>query len=118
MRTLCLAALLALSACAQGPSRQQVLAGLIGAPETEVVRVMGIPTRTFETGGHKFLGYLERRADYIPAGPFFWGGSGWYGGGFGYAAFPPQVIERACETTFDLVGNRVVTYSLRGNACG
>lgn len=121
MRMLALAVALLVTACAPHLDRRVYLSSLVGVPEAEVVRQIGVPTRTYETSGHKFLAYTEQRADYIAGGPFFFGGGfggGFYGPRFGYAAFPPQVIERVCETTFDIAEGRVLTWSLRGNACG
>ena len=121
---------LALAACAvnNGEERRAYLTSLVGAPETELVRQLGVPTRSYETTGRKFVAYDERRVDVVPAGPFFggfgyghgyggYGGFGGFGSGFGYA-FPPQVVERGCETTFEIDGGRVQSWALRGNACG
>lgn len=106
-----------LTACTPGFDRPAFLTTFVGQPEAEVVRRLGVPTRTFETGGRRFLAYAERRVDVVPAGPFF-GGFGYFGGGYGYyGAFPSQVVERGCETTFEVADGRVVTWSLRGNAC-
>ncbi len=118
MRHLTLAICLSIAACASGPDRRQVLASLVGQPETEVVRQLGVPNRSYETGGRKFIAYNERRTDLIPAGPFF-GGFGGFGYGYGgFGGFPPQLIERGCETTFEVSGGRVVSWALQGNACG
>lgn len=115
MRAILLAALVA--GCAPAFDRPAFLASFIGQPEDEVVRRLGVPSRSYETGGRTFLAYADRRVDVVPAGPFF-GGFGYLGAGYGgYAAFPPQVITRACETTFELADGRVVTWALRGNAC-
>lgn len=117
-RHLTLALCLGIAACAYGPDRRQVLASLVGQPDTEVVRRFGVPARSYETGGRKFIAYDERRTDLIPGGPFF-GGAGYFGYGYGgFGSFPPQLIERGCETTFELSGGRVVSWALRGNACG
>jgi len=51
-------------------------------------------------------------------GPFFASGFGYYGGGFGYSAFPAEIVQRRCETTLEIVSDRVRSWSLRGNACG
>ena len=96
------------------------LNSLIGAPETDVVRQLGVPTRTFQAGGHTFLAYEQRSAAIYPTTSLFFG-NGFYGPGFGLgygAAFPPTVIERGCETTIDIAEGRMVTWSLRGNGCG
>ena len=88
------------------------------------MRVLGVPTNTYEAQGHKFLGYMDHRIDYVP-GSYGFGGFGPYGGGFGggfgfggFGGFPPEVFDRNCATTVDIQGGRMVTYSLRGNSCG
>jgi len=95
-------------------ARQAYLSSLVGQPEASLVQQMGVPARSYEVGGAKFLAYDEQRVDVVPSfpsyGPFF---NGWYGGGF-----PPQVIERRCETTFEVTDGTVRSFTLRGNACG
>ena len=91
---------------------------LVGQPETELVRQLGVPSRTYDAGGRRFIAYSERRTDIYGGGPFF-GGFGYFGAGYGlYGAFPAQVVERGCETTFEVGEGRVVSWALRGNACG
>ena len=117
---------LILAACTTGLDRRTFLNGMVGVTEADLVRQLGVPSRTFETGGHKFLAYEERRTEYLPASPFFFGGGfgGRFGGGFwgpGYGfggGVPAEVIPRRCETTFDIFGGRVQSWALRGNACG
>lgn len=95
-------------------ARQAWLSHFVGQPEGVVVQQMGVPARTYETGGVKYLAYNEHRINIIPAfpaySPFF---TGWYAGGL-----PPQVIELQCETTFEIAGGTVQSFTLRGNACG
>ena len=113
-----LALCLLAGACASGPDRRLALASLVGQPETEVIRQLGVPTRSYETGGRKFIAYAEQRAELIPPVPFI-GGFGYFGYGYGsFGSFPAQVVERGCETTFEVSGGRVVSWSLRGSACG
>jgi hypothetical protein len=94
--------------------RQAYLNTLVGQPEAVLVQQMGVPARTYETGGVKYLAYDERRVDIVPSfptySPYF---MGWYGTGF-----PPQVIDLQCETTFTVSDGTVTSYTLRGNACG
>jgi hypothetical protein len=94
--------------------RQAYLSQFIGQPEVALVQQIGVPTRTFESAGIRFLAYDERRFDIVPAfptySPFF---MGWYGGGS-----PPQVVEWQCETTFAVKDGTVASFTLRGNACG
>jgi hypothetical protein len=95
-------------------ARQAELGQLIGQPESVLIQRMGVPNRTYETDGVKYLAYDEQRVDIVPGyptyNPFF---TGWYGGGF-----PPEVVELRCETTFEIAAGTVKAFTLRGNACG
>ena len=117
MRRALLVLALLLGGCVnQLAQREAFLQQFVGKPEAELVQQVGVPTRTYETGGVKYLAYTESRVDLIPAtpgfgfGPPFWG---WYGGGF-----PPQAVNLVCETTFAVSGGTVRSFTLRGNACG
>lgn len=101
-----------LAGCAPAFNRPAFLATLVGQPEAEVVRKLGVPSRTYEANGRKFLAYSERRSEIVSFGV---GYGGYFGPSFGYA--PSQIIERGCETTFEIGDGRVLTWSLRGNAC-
>lgn len=114
MRKITLVALaLALSACGVNPGvqRRAFLASLIGQPEATAVHALGVPARTYQTGGVKFLAYEERRAAVIP-GRTFLGPYGYYD------AFSPEIIERGCETTLEVAGGIVRSWNLRGMLCG
>ena len=111
-----------LAGCAAPVDRSPFLNSLVGQPETELVRRLGVPTRTYETSGHRFLAYQERQTSIVGTGIGFgdFGGLGY--GGFGYGGFGTtfsnsRIVERVCETTFDVAGGRGMTWSLRGNAC-
>ena len=95
-------------------AREAYLSRFVGQPESTLVQQMGVPTRSFETGGVRYLAYNEHRINLIPTfpsySPFF---TGWYGGGF-----PSQVVELQCETTFEVADGTVKAFTLRGNACG
>ena len=95
-------------------AREAYLSRFVGQPESAVVQQMGVPSRSFDTGGVRYLAYNEHRINLIPTfpsyGPFF---TGWYGGGF-----PSQVVELQCETTFEVSDGTVKAFTLRGNACG
>jgi hypothetical protein len=96
--------------------REAFLQQFVGKPDSVLVQQLGVPTRSYETGGVKYLAYTESRVDLVPStpalgfGPPFWG---WYGGGF-----PPQVVNLVCETTFAVTDGTVRSFTLRGNACG
>lgn len=107
-----------LAGCAPGLSRQAVLNGLLGQPEGEALRVLGVPTRSFQTNGRTFLAFADRQLTYLPAAPAFgpWGPFGPFGPS-GFYVPPPLPVEQVCETTLEVVGGRVASWSLRGNAC-
>jgi hypothetical protein len=114
-RRFILLAVAALASCTnQLAQRQAYLSQFIGKPESALVQQMGVPNRSYETGGVKYLAYDEHRIDIVPGpptyAPFY---LGWYGAGF-----PPQVVELTCETTFEISAGTVKTFTLRGNACG
>lgn len=113
MRRIALPALLLITGCQTGASREQILAQFVGATEQQLVQAMGVPNRTFTTGDARFLAFDERRDELIapPPGP----GWGWWGWG---GPWPVTVRERVCETTFEIVQGRVRAFTLRGNACG
>ena len=122
--------LLALGAagCAAPIDRAPYLNSLVGQPETEIVRRLGVPSRTYDTDGHRFLAYRQQRTSIYNSGPAFgFGGfGGGYGGGYGYGGgfgglgggfSDSEVVNRTCETTFEVVRGTVISWSLRGNAC-
>jgi len=69
-------------------ARQAQLNTFVGRSELDVVQAMGVPSRTFETNGVKFLSYQQQQTQVIPGSPWYWYGPvpGFYGG------FPPQVV--------------------------
>jgi hypothetical protein len=95
-------------------ARQAQLQPLVGQTELDLVQAMGVPTRTYQTDGVKFLSYQQQQTQVIPATPWYWNGPfpGFYGG------FPPQVVTWACDTTFAVADGRVTSFTLRGNGCG
>ncbi len=129
------ASLLSLAACqTPTPAQRRLLDSLVGRPPVEVVRNFGVPTRTYSTDGHSFLAYVEDESSYFPGsgglgyGGFGYGGYGGFGGfggfggydGFGYGGFggfPPSYYSASCQTLFEVVGDKVASWSRRGNGC-
>ena len=114
MRKLALIGLaLALSACTVDPGvqRRAFLASLIGQPEAAAIHALGVPARTYQANGIKFLAYDERRAAVI-SGRTLIGPAGYYD------AFSPEAVERGCETTLEVAGGIVRAWNLRGTICG
>jgi hypothetical protein len=120
MRKLSLLAGLTLLAGCAYPSPQHVAAlnAFVGKTETDLVRAYGVPVRSVETGGSKFVEYSQHRIESFPDGPY-WGAYGWHGGwgggwgGWGY----PNIQQFDCNTTFELKDGLVKAWTLRGNAC-
>lgn len=99
------------------------LGTLMGASEEDLVRRMGVPSRSYDTEGRKFLAYLERWSDPVVTPHVGFGGGfghrGFHGAGLGYGFNGySQTIERFCETTFEVVRGKVAGYALRGSSCG
>ena len=118
--TALVATTLLLTGCIQAPDRKAMLDQLIGQPETVVARVMGVPDRTFDAEGHRFLAYVEHRIETFP-GYDMLDGYGRYGTlGYRRLGFEaaPELYARRCETTFEVADKKVLAYTLRGNACG
>lgn len=114
-RILLLLAMLTAAGCVNRlAQRQAFLNRFVGQPETVLVQALGVPDRSYRTGGIAFLAYVDRRIETLPspfsAGPWW---LGWYNGGF-----PPQVVTLECDTTFQVQGGIVRSYVLRGNDCG
>ncbi|HTB43885.1 MAG TPA: hypothetical protein VK741_09690 [Acetobacteraceae bacterium] len=97
--------------------RQALLDRFVGHPDSELVQQLGVPARTYETDGVKYLAYIESRVQIVPGLPINAPGPWWAYGGYG-GGWPPQVVNLKCETTFAVAGGVVKSYTLRGNACG
>jgi hypothetical protein len=89
--------------------RMAALNRLVGQPEQTLLLTMGVPTRSYDSGGVKYLAYDEQLIDIIPGTPGV--------GPWNLGAVPPQPIERSCETTFQVAQGIVRSFILRGNAC-
>jgi hypothetical protein len=113
--------LVLLGACANQALQQRraFIASLVGQSELDLVRQLGVPTRTLTVDGEKFLAYDDRRLEVLPGyyggGPWWgpgWGPWGW-GGGWG----PPIVLARGCEITFDIRAGKVASFTMVGPDC-
>lgn len=109
--------LLFLAGCQIGPSLSQRLQAYVGQPESTLIQGLGVPNRTITSGGIKFLAYDWQSTAVIPGQPAF---PGWGWGGFGPGFYaPPAVVTTSCEATFQMgPGDVVMTFTLRGDACG
>jgi hypothetical protein len=115
-----LTVLLSVAACARGPSLQSRMAAYIGSSGETLVQNLGVPDKQITLNGFQYLAYVRQQTTITPSAPFFsYGGFyGPYGGGGFYGSpFPPSVNVWRCETTFMLQHDKVLSFSMRGNAC-
>ena len=106
---------LATAGCATGPTLDQRLLPFVGRGEAELVAALGVPERTYEVEGRKFLTFEETRSYVVAGSPAFYPG-------FGYSRFgpyfsPPGYIVRTCEITFAVRQGRVESFTYRGDGC-
>ena len=96
--------------------RRAYLQQFLGQPEETVLREMGVPMRTIESNGTRFLAYVEKRSDiYHPSPPMALNRIG--RPGYGPAMLPGEVVERNCETTFEISDGRVKAWRMHGDGC-
>jgi hypothetical protein len=117
---LLLAAPLLLAACA-GPAqlaaeRQARLAGYVGMSEAALVYTLGPPADQTVSGDHVRLVYVKDYSEWVSASPFDQDPPELVG--LDYHSVPPRLLTWSCETTFDLIGDRVTAAHQRGNYCG
>ena len=108
---------LATAGCATGPTLDQRLLPFVGRGEAELVAALGVPERTYEVEGRKFLTFEERRSYLVAGGYPLYPGYGFGRFGYGPVFTPPSYIVRTCEITFTLREGRVETFTFRGDGC-
>ena len=110
--------LLALAACVPHPdaARRLALDAAVGESEAELLRGLGPPAAVEQNGAERRLVYLRTDAVTDPFRPdpstvplADAVGSAWN--------YPPEATLGGCATSFDVVGGRVVSWSVRGSAC-
>jgi hypothetical protein len=108
---------LLLLACAQGPTLAERLQVHVGQSEGDLVAELGVPVRSYDTEGRRFLQYEQRRSvAYTEPGlyrPWF----GPYGPRWSYVPVPPSYRLLACDITFALRDGRVEGVTFRGDGC-
>ena len=118
---LCLSVLLLLGGCAAQRNEELAarLSAFVNRSEAELIRELGVPTRTAEADGATFLAYSRTRRVIYGSGWGGWGGP-WGGGPWGWGggwAGPADVVDFTCEATFEVRAQRVVNVQVRGNGC-
>jgi len=105
--------------CATRAGYEKAMNSYIGAREADLVRALGPSDNTYETGGRKFLQYSSQGTATVagtsltvtstmPMGPATIPSVG---------AAPAINMNLGCITTFELVADRVVSWSAKGNRC-
>lgn len=111
--------LFALTSCATTANYEKILNSWVGDTELNLIRKWGPPRQTYETGGSKFLVYLSTRNVYLPGtAPSYTTtviGNTAYTNPIG--GTPGQNIGLSCQTTFEISGERIVSWRWQGNDC-
>jgi hypothetical protein len=106
---------LLLAACETGPTLDQRLSVWIGRGEGDLVAAFGVPVRTYEVEGRRFLQFEQRRS--VPvAQPDPWFQGPW-GPRRGYWPPGPAYAVVGCDLTFAIRDHRVESFSFRGQGC-
>jgi hypothetical protein len=106
------AATIALTSCATAVSYETVLSSWMGAPEMDLVRSWGPPSKTYEIGDHKFFIYESSRNMHLPGTATFSTGTTIIAGS------PEMDVSIRCTTTFELRNSAIVASSYEGAGCG
>jgi hypothetical protein len=121
--------LLAAAGCAAGHdppmmSREQ-LGKLVGLTEPQLIRQVGVPTRSYMLDNSKFLEYDRTRLIYSYGEPLG-GPLGTYQPNAGLEApysgvnpfYQPEPAVHVCDVLFEIADGRVQSFRQRGNSCG
>jgi hypothetical protein len=118
MRRVLLALPVLIAACAQGPGLSERLSTWVGRSEGDLVAEFGVPVRTHEADGRRFLQFEQRRSVAVPQPGFDRPFVSPWGPRFGYWPPQPAVAVIGCDLTFAIRGGRVESFSFRGEDCG
>lgn len=119
-RQIALAALLLiLTGCATTANYEKILNSWVGATELDLIREWGPPQQSYEAGGRKFVVYTSSRNVYIsgtaPSYTTTIIGNTAYTRPVG--GTPGQNIGLSCQTTFEILDDRIVSWRWQGNDC-
>lgn len=111
--------LLTLTGCATTANYEKTLNSWVGSTELDLVRQWGAPQQSYEAGGRKFMVYTSSRNVYIsgtaPSYTTTVIGNTAYTNRVG--GTPGQNIGLSCQTTFEISGDRIVSWRWQGNDC-
>ena len=107
------------SACATEEGYKKAVNSWMGSTELDLIRQWGPPQQSYEAGGRKFLVYTSSRNVIIPGTAPTYNttiiGNTAYTNSIG--GTPAQNIGLNCQTTFEVYGDRVVSWRFQGNDC-
>lgn len=110
---------LLLSGCATEGKYKQVLDSWTGSDELDLIRSWGAPMQIYESSGHRFLVYSSDRNVFLPGiAPTYQTnvvGNTAYTNSYG--GTPAMNINKTCTTTFEVVDEKIYSWSYRGNDC-
>ena len=111
--------ILLLAGCAASAKYEAFLGEWVGASELEVVRRWGPPVQVYEVEESKFLVYSSSRNVTFPGSPPIYTtrvvGRTLYTDSYG--GTPAQNVTYACQTVFEMVDGKVMSWSYKGNDC-
>ena len=107
------------TACATTANYEKILNSWVGASEIDLVRVWGAPDNQYESSGTKFLTYQRSSNIYMPGtSPTYTttvvGNTAYTSSSGGSPAYNIQMF---CKTTFEVKGERIVSWRWEGNGC-
>lgn len=110
---------LVVASCATTAGYEKILDRWIGSDEISLVRSWGAPSRTYETGGSRFLGYVTQHDIYLPGTPATYTTTvvGTTAITTPVMGTPGYSMTTSCNTTFEIVGGKVARWSHQGSDC-
>jgi hypothetical protein len=108
-----------LAGCVQpGPTLDQRLSTFINRPEGELIAQLGVPTRSYDADGRRFLQFESQSTVLAPMDPYpYYPSYGPWGMRRPWMNSPNYVVVR-CDMTFALRQGVVESFSFRGEGCG
>lgn len=105
--------------CATTDRYDRSLNALIGVPEATLVQQRGKPSRTYTSGGFRYLVYEQRDMAYVAgrATGYQTVGQGVDTRQVATGGTPETAIPVQCTTTFELQEGKVVAWDHKGNYC-
>jgi hypothetical protein len=119
LRAITLGLIILLTGCATEAGFKEKMDTWVGRPVGDLIMAWGAPNQTYESGGTKYLTYVHSTEVEMPGtSPSYNSyviGNNVYTDAVGGS--PPYTIHAECDVTFQIVDEKIVGYSSRGNNC-